>query len=99
MALILDISEAAERDLEEIFNYIHSKHGINQAYRYVSSFDGIFQNLALHPEIGRERPEIREGLYSMSKDHHIIFYRIHGGKLRIIRVLHGARDLPRQFDV
>jgi toxin ParE1/3/4 len=49
--------------------------------------------------MGRERPEIREGLQSLPKEHHIIFYRIHDGRIRFVRMLLGARDLARQFDV
>lgn len=98
MGLFVEISEAADRDLENIFDYTCSEHGVDQATNYVSSFDEVFQSLTSYPEIGRTRPEIRKGLHSVVTGYHIVFYRILGDRIRIVRILHGARDLPRQFE-
>ena len=97
MNLFVVISKAAEFDLEDIFDYTYTEHGIDQAVKYVSDFDVVFENLARHPNLGRDRSEIREGLRSFLHKHHIVFYRIMMDKIRIVRILHEARDLPRQF--
>ena len=52
MGLFVEISEAADRDLENIFDYTCSEHGVDQATNYVSSFDEVFQSLTSYPEIG-----------------------------------------------
>ena len=92
------LSEAADVDLEEIFDYTNREFGLDQAVSYVSAFDLSFYALLQKPEIGRERPEIREGLRSLVKDRHVIFYRVLEDHIRIVRVLHGSRDLPTFFD-
>ncbi len=97
MEFFIEISAAAEFDLEVIFDYTENEFGVDQAVRYVSSFDDAFEMLLLHPESGRDRSEIREELRSILKERHVVFYRIKIDRIRIVRVLHGARDLPKQF--
>jgi toxin ParE1/3/4 len=92
-----EISEQAARDLEDIFDYTEEEFGLNKAVSYVSTFDDIFQNLADNPKLGRKRGEIKKGLRSHLKENHIIFYRLIKTHIRIVRILHGSRDLPKQF--
>ncbi|MBX2815486.1 MAG: type II toxin-antitoxin system RelE/ParE family toxin [Saprospiraceae bacterium] len=97
---MIELSQEADRDLENIFDYTLEQHGASQAITYVSSFDRPLVELSENPLLGRDRPEIRAGLRSLSHRHHIIFYRqVENGKVRILRILHGARDLPRNFEV
>lgn len=49
------------------------------------------------PLKGRARPEIREGLRSHIQESHIVFYRLIKDRIRIVRILHGSRDLPQNF--
>jgi toxin ParE1/3/4 len=97
MILRVEISRESENDLEKIFDYTLGMHGIDQAYKYVASFDEVLENLAIHPLIGRERNEIHQGLRSIIKDFHVIFYRIMDDRIRIVRILHTAQDLPKRF--
>lgn len=97
MELYIEISVAAEYDLEDIFDYTESEHGVDQAFTYVSSFDETFEKLLTHPEMGIPRPEIHKGLRSILKEFHVVFYRIMPDRIRIVRILHGSRDLPKQF--
>ena len=95
--MAFEISEEAARDLEEIFDYTAEEFGLDQAVSYVSSFDEQFAYLAGCPKIGRERNEIKKGLRSIPKENHILFYRIIKNTVRIVRILHGSRDLPKHF--
>jgi toxin ParE1/3/4 len=88
-----ELSEKAEQDLEEIFDYTALNFGIDQAIAYVSGFEDLFVNLSNNPELGRKRDEIRSGLRSYFKESHIVFYRVLRGRIRIVRILHGSRDL------
>ena len=90
-----ELSQEADRDLEDIFDYTLEAFGLDQAVSYVSGFDDVFVMLAGNPEAGRRRPEIRAGLRSFVRDHHVVFYRVMKGRIRIVRVLHGARDIVR----
>lgn len=91
------LSEAADEDLEDIFNFTLNKFGFAQAEKYLLEIDDIFQNLIKNPELGKSRNEIKKGLYSFPKDNHVIFYRILEDHIRIVRVLHGSRDIPQYF--
>ena len=46
-----------------------------------------------HPQIGRERPELMPGLRSFVVLAWVIFCRIEGDAVLVVRVVHGARDL------
>lgn len=91
------LSEIADKDLEDIFDYTFDEFGFDQAEKYLLEIEGIFQNLIINPQIGKKRDEIKQGLYSFPKDNHIIFYRILDNHIRIVRVLHGSRDIPKYF--
>lgn len=88
-----ELSEEADRDLEEIFDYTVEKFGVEQAIVYVSSFEDTFESLCNNPKLGRERMEIREALRSIVKESHVVFYRILRSKIRIVRILHVSRDI------
>ena len=91
------LSEIADKDLEDIFDYTLDEFGFDQAEKYLLEIEGIFQNLIINPQIGKKRDEIKQGLYSFPKDNHIIFYRILDNHIRIVRVLHGSRDISKYF--
>lgn len=91
------LSEIADKDLEEIFDYSINKFGFDQAEKYLLEIENIFQNLVLNPYSGKKRDEIKQGLYSFPKDNHVIFYRILDKQIRIVRILHGSKDLPNYF--
>lgn len=88
------LSEIADKDLENIFDFTNEKFGFDQAEKYLLEIDDVFQKLVQNPRFGKQRNEIKSGLYSFPKDNHIIFYRILDSHIRIVRILHGSRDLP-----
>ena len=91
------LSETADKDLEDIFDYTVDEFGFEQAEKYLLEIEGVFQNLILNPQLGKKRNEIKQDLYSLPKDNHIIFYRVLENHIRIVRVLHGSRDIPKYF--
>tara|TARA_R110002072_G_scaffold156247_2_gene306726 strand:+ start:1446 stop:1748 length:303 start_codon:yes stop_codon:yes gene_type:complete len=91
------LSKNADFDLEEVFEYTEITHGFDKAVIYLTDLENLFENLVLHPEIGRQRNEIKKDLFSITEQEHTVFYRILLNHIRIVRVLHGSRDLPRNF--
>ena len=87
------LSEEAEKDVEEIYDFGLYKFGSAQAINYLIGLQKHFESLANNPNIGRERNEIKEGLYSLPYISHIIFYRTLTDRVRIVRILYGGRDL------
>lgn len=66
--------------------------------RFLNAVDSTVKALLAQPELGRFRPEVKPGLRSWAVEgfgNWIIFYRMGKESLRLVRVLHGARDLPR----
>ena len=91
------MSIQADQDLADIFVYSHKHFGLEQAVKYVSDFDKSFETLSNYPDLGQKRNEVKSGLYSFPKESHIIFYRILHDHIRIVRILHSSRDVPRHF--
>ena len=90
-------SEQADFDLEDIFDYTEYRDGFNQAVKYLNDLDVVFKPLVSNPEIGRKRNELKLDLFSITEQEHTIFYRIVKDHIKIVRVLHGSKDLPRSF--
>ena len=91
------LSEETDFDLEDIFEYTFAEFGLDQAIKYLDEIEVVFIKIVKTPQIGRTRDEIKQGLYSLPIGMHIVFYRILTDHIRIVRVLHGGRDLPRHF--
>lgn len=92
-----ELSYEADLDLDAIFDYTENEYGFNQAVKYLTDIDNVFNSLIENPNIGRARNEIKKGLFSLTEQKHIIFYRILNNYIRIVRVLHGSKDIPKSF--
>ncbi len=74
------------------------------AERFTEALKITVRLLADHPWIGKEtdypHPKLaRIRLFLMHKpfDKHLVFYRVCGDTLDIVRIVHGMRDLPRRL--
>lgn len=78
--------------------------GGDVARRYEAAVDATLQLLCAQPDLGRKRrfrnPKL-QGLRSISirRPFHrlLIFYRVGNDTLQAVRLMHGARDLPRRL--
>ncbi|MBU4234561.1 MAG: type II toxin-antitoxin system RelE/ParE family toxin [Desulfobacterales bacterium] len=84
-------------DLSEIWDYIAADNE-TRADAFVDLIDQKFQALASHPNLGRSRDELEEGLRSFPVGKYVIFYRAIPAGVEIVRVLHGSRDLNAMFN-
>lgn len=89
------LSQEADKDVEEVYAYGKHRFGATQALTYLLGLQQQMEHLARLPDMGKHRPEIKEGLFSMPYNSHIIFYRKLPGYIRIVRVLYGGRDLRK----
>jgi toxin ParE1/3/4 len=95
--MTLLISPEAESDLLGIWHYIFQESNTQTADRLIESIiDGVFL-VARHPFAGRLRNELRAGLRSFPIRSYVLFYRIDGENINILRVLHGQRDIETLF--
>lgn len=103
MSLPIIIAERAELDMALQYGWYLKNADAEIAERYLTAIDESIQRLAENPGLGIRRhfqsPELA-GIRSFQSarpfDKHLIFYQA-GDQLSIERVMHGARDLPRQL--
>ena len=91
-------------DLETQFRWYELEAGWEVAWRYLLAADQTLDRLAEHADLGRLRhfshPELqglRSFLVTRPFNRHLIFYRHDDAKLYAVRIMHGARDLPRRL--
>ena len=89
-------TDQALEDLIVIWSYIADDNS-DAADRLLDEIDEICNTLAEAPHAGRLREDLAPELRSLPVGNYVIFYRPHGDGVIVIRVLHGARDLPGMF--
>ena len=87
----------AKRDLEEIDAYL-SADDPAAAARVLVAIRERCRALADRPEMGRSREEFAPGLRSSVVHRFVLFFRAVEEGIEVVRIIHGARDIPRQFD-
>jgi|SRR5215475_15199357 len=91
------ITDEARADLDAIWLYVAERGSIETADRLIDAIIERFPLLASTPGMGLAREEFAPGLRSFPVSDYLIFYRRARGRIDIVRVLHGSRDLPRFF--
>ena len=93
------LAAPAADDLDGIADYYAMAAGAGRANAMIASIVGRFRLLAEHPRIGVARPELSPGLrsYAAPGTPYAIFYLPRERGVDIVRILHGTRDLARQF--
>ncbi|MBF0168840.1 MAG: type II toxin-antitoxin system RelE/ParE family toxin [Alphaproteobacteria bacterium] len=87
----------ARNDVDGIIEYI-SKDNPLAANDFANRLVGKFYELAQSPLIGREREGFGAGVRVFPFGNYVIFYRLLKTEIVIVRVLHGARNLPTAFN-
>lgn len=83
----------AEEDLIDIWLYI-ARDDVRAADRLLDEIEEKFFLLADHSSLGPVRPDIAPGLRYLPVRRYLILYREITGGIEIVRVVHGARDVP-----
>jgi len=96
MSVVLRTSQAG-LDLTEIALFI-ARNNPAAADRWLETIDEKCAMLAKMPHLGRLRPELAPELRSFPVGRYVIFYRPASDGIEVIRVLHGARDIPAVFE-
>lgn len=87
----------AEQDIEAIGDYIGADNP-KRAISFVQELREQCGRIARNPLGYPSRPELAAGLRSCAYGHYVIFFQFVPDELVIVRVLHGARDLPAVFE-
>lgn len=87
----------AHLDLVQIAIYLNERNP-SAADRLLETIDERCLQLSNFPEIGRLREELAPNLRSFPVRNYVIFYRPMSDGIQLIRILHGARDIPKLFE-
>jgi toxin ParE1/3/4 len=93
----LILTRRAQRDLRALQLYTLRQWRVEQALAYEAAIDRALGMLRDHPQIGRERPELRPGLLSLPIEHHILYYRIKNDVIEVVGILYEREDAFRRF--
>lgn len=92
----ITVSPLAERDLEAIGDYI-AEDNPARALSFIEELRTQCAKIAKAPEAYRARPDLAKGLRACPHGNYIIFFTATKSRLTIVRVLHGAMDIPTRF--
>lgn len=91
-AFILEFAPNAIQNLDEIETYISKAGHTEIAENVIDRILDCCEQLTRMPRIGRIRNDIAAGVRSVTSDSYIIYYRIKGNRIEILRIWHGYRD-------
>lgn len=88
---ILRTAEADE-DLIEIWGYIGARNEV-AADKLLDRLEQRWNALTEHPHLGRNCDDLAAGVRCLVEGDYLIFYRLDGRDVVILRVLHGRRAI------
>jgi len=91
------ITPLAAQDLEEIGDFI-AQDNPQRASSFISELRMQCKKICLNPAGYRPRPELTNNLRSCAHGNYVIFFENSQDRVTIIRILHGARDIPPALD-
>jgi len=94
----LRYSRRAEDDLLGIARYTRRMWGETQVEIYLGELEDCCVGLAANPLLGRPCAEVSPGLRRMERGQHVVFYRLRGKGIVVVRVLHRA-VMPRRWNI
>ena len=89
-------AQVANNDIAEITGYFLPLNEQAADEIYHSILDSA-EKIAAFPHIGRNRPDLGEGLYSFLSGRYFIVYSITETAVIVARILNGRRDIPALF--
>jgi toxin ParE1/3/4 len=87
------LTPKAQADLDAIWDTIAANNP-GAADRMIDAILKRARSLAQFPLTGRARDDIRPGLRSSAVKPYVILFRPADDSIQVLRVLHGARDIP-----
>ena len=93
------LTNQAVEDLTNIWEYSFEKWSEKQAEIYYKMLVENFEHIAENPNIGKSYSEIKEELFGLKTNRHIIFYRkLINNPIEITRILHEQMDLKNRIN-
>ena len=90
-------SADAERDINDIWDYLAAEATVRVADEAVRNIFRACHMLDGHAFLGRPRDELIPGMRSILAHPYVVFYRVAGLNIDVVRVLHQRRDIDTIF--
>ena len=92
-------TEQADADLLSIYIYTYNTWNEAQAIEYTDGLKVAVNKLAKNPDrLGTvDRSTVRPGYRSYRYQSHLVFYRVSGQFVEVVRILHKRMDVGKQF--
>jgi len=92
----LTFTPLAEQDLETIADYIAADNPA-RALSFVRELRAQCKRITINPPGYRLRPELGDNIRAYAHGHYVIFFETATDAVRVVRILHGARDIQAVF--
>ena len=83
--------------MEGIWRYSRKKWGIQQAHRYTDTLTAAFEDLADAPKTAPACDRIRRGYRRRGVERPVVYFRMTGYGIEVVRVLHDRMDAVRHL--
>ncbi len=90
------VSLEGRADLREIWKHV-ARHNRSAADRLWIRLEDVFRLLGCNPLLGQACDNLRSGLRFFCAESYVVYYEVARRGVRIVRVLHGARDTETIF--
>ena len=86
------LTEDADRDVEEILAYSVKSFGVAQTEHYFEALKECIELLADNPNMGHSAEDILPEYLRFPHESHIIFYKNLSSSILVVRILHERMD-------
>ena len=93
------LTPAAQRDLDDIWDYTARTWSPQQASAYLRSLKQALQMIASQPRLAREREDISPPVRIHPFASHLIIYRIEDDHILVIRIVHSRQSWQTLLEV
>lgn len=91
------LSPRALDDLDDIWVFGAERWGPTQAERYLRQLNAAIETVSEDPRCGRPCDDIRPGYAKFKAGSHTLFFRLVGGEVEVVRILHSRMDFDRHL--
>lgn len=94
----VEVSPRAQADFREIRAWYKANLGAAAAVRVEKTILSAIKRLQSEPPLDRSRSDLPEGVFRCVARQHLVIFSCAGDSIRVLRILHGARELPAALD-
>ena len=91
------LSPKAKSDLSEIWDYTLAEWGVDQAEKYVRDLWETMRQQASEFSTSIDISDVRSGYRKVISGSHVIFFKLTGDGIDVVRILHQRMDFERHL--